>query len=683
MTLDETFQTAARHHATGQLAQAEALYREILAQAPNHAETFHRLGVLFFQTSRPDEASRFLARAIQLDPNQANYYSNLGVVLADRKQYPQAAEVLHKALSLRPDLPDTHNNLANVLNELGRTHEAVSSYQRAISLRPDYVEAHYNLGNVLLKLGQTKDSIAAQQRAISFRPAYAEAHCSLAAALRDDGQIEQAIAQYRKAIELRPDMGEAHNGLGAILQETGELEEALAFYRRAATLTTDPRVIDNLLVLLHLDPANDAQAIFEHHAGWNRDYARAFAPRTPSFGDPDAQRRLRIGYVSANFNNHPVGRFLTPLLTNHDGNRFEIFCYSDTQQADATTNRLRSSCDHWHDTRLLSDEQLAQLIARNRIDILVDLGMHTKGNRIFVFARKPAPVQATYLAFCSTTALQTIHYRLSDPFLARAARVGVAPAAPLFPKPPPPAGLARRPPDLSLRLGWQQPFYSERTVRLRSYWCYPPPQEAGEPGPLPATQAGHITFGCLNNFSKISRPALEMWLEILRSAPNSRLMLNAPEGNHRQRARARATDAGIDAERLEFVPHVPMPEYFRRYQQIDIALDPTPYCGGTTTCDALWMGVPLVTLPGQTAVSRGGASILSTLGLPELIAQSRDDYIRIAADLAHDLPRLSSLRATLRPSMQSSPLMDAPAFARDVEAAYRRMRQTWCEGQHG
>ena len=640
------------------MGQAEALYREILAQAPNHAETLHRLGVLLFQSSRPDEAIQLLARAIQADPRQANYYSNLGVVLADRKQYTQATEVLQKALTIRPDLPDTHNNLANVLNELGRTQDAVTSYQNAISLRPDYVEAHYNLGNVFLKLGRAKDAIAEQQRAIGLRPGYAEAHCSLAAAFRDDGRIEHAIAEYRKAIELRPELGEAHNGLGAILQETGELEEALAFYRRAATLTNDLRVSDNLLVLLHLDPANDAEAIFRQHAEWNRRYARGLAPSSPGFSnnrDPD--RRIRVGYVSAYLNSHPVGRFLTPLLTRHDHDRFEILCYSDRAQSDAATDCLRASADHWHDTRQFSDEQLAQLVRSDGVDILVDLGMHTKGNRIFVFARKPAPVQVTYLAFCSTSGLETIDYRFSDRWL------------------DPPSTSSGQADD-SL-----QSFYSERTIRLESYWCYPVPEEADEVGSLPAALAGHVTFGCLNNFSKISRPCFEIWLEILRSLPGSRLVLNAPEGTHRERARDRAGWGGIDAARLEFVSHVPMAEYFRRYQRIDIALDPTPYCGGTTTCDALWMGIPVVTLPGLTAVSRGGASILSTIGIPEMIAGSREDYIYIAAALAGDLPRLSSLRAHLREQMRTSALMDGAAFTRDVEAAYRRMWQAWCHGR--
>jgi predicted O-linked N-acetylglucosamine transferase (SPINDLY family) len=646
MTLDEAFQTATRNHASGQLREAEGLYRAVLARAPNHAETHHRLGVICFQTGRAEEAIQFVRRATELDPHQANYHSNLGVFLADLKQFDAAAGALQKALALNPNQPETHNNLANVLNELGRTEQAIHSYRNAISLRPDYVEAHYNLGNALGKFGQRREAIEMLQLAIAMRPTYAEAHASLANLLRDEGRIDEAIASCRRAIELRPDLGEAYNSLGAILQETGELEEAVGFYRRASQLTRDLRVSDNLLVLLHLDPANDAQAIFEQHALWNRNFARTFAPSSANFpNDLNPDRRLRIGYVSAYLNSHPVGRFLTPLLANHDHRQFEIVCYSDTIEPDATTDRLSACADQWRDTRGKTDEHLAQLVRADRIDILVDLGMHTKANRIFVFARKPAPVQVTYLAFCSTTGLETIDYRLSDAYLD---------------------------PDDS-----QQRLYSERTVRLRSYWCYPAPAEASDPGPLPALTAGHVTFGCLNNFSKISRQAFSTWLEILNSVPESRLILNAPEGAHRQRAGDRATAAGVDADRLVFVGRAPMPQYFRRYQQIDIALDPTPYCGGTTTCDALWMGVPVVTLAGKTAVSRGGSSILHQIGLPELIAQSPEQYIQIATSLAHDLSRLADLRPNLRNRMQDSPLMDGPQFARDVEAAFRQMWRSY------
>jgi protein O-GlcNAc transferase len=270
------------------------------------------------------------------------------------------------------------------------------------------------------------------------------------------------------------------------------------------------------------------------------------------------------------------------------------------------------------------------------------------GSRLLVFARKPAPVQVTYLAYCSTTGLDTIDYRLSDPYL------------------DPPGG--------------DESVYSERTVRLpRTYWCYQPSVPPMSVGPLPALSRGYVTFGCLNNFCKVSEPTLAAWSRILLSIPESRLLLNASEGSHRQRVLDRLGREGIEPHRIQFVGRLPAPEYFHLYDGIDIALDPFPYGGGTTTCDALWMGVPVVSLLGRTAVGRGGMSILSNVGLPDWVVRTEDAYVKLATQWALDLGRLNELRSTLRRRMEASPLMDAPKFARDIEAAYRGMWREWCE----
>ena len=295
----------------------------------------------------------------------------------------------------------------------------------------------------------------------------------------------------------------------------------------------------------------------------------------------------------------------------------------------------------------LPDAQAVDLIRQDEIDILVDLALHTGTNRLLIFARKPAPVQVTYLGYCSSTGVETMDYRLSDPYL------------------DPPAS------DLSL--------YSEKTIRLpETYWCYNPRGLMPAPSPPPVEEAGHITFGCLNNFAKVS-PALDLWAEILRNVPESRLIIHSPPGAHLDAVRERFAGKGISTDRLEFPPHQRWPEYVRTYGRIDIALDPFPWCGGITTCDASWMGVPVVSLVGRTAVGRGGASILANIGLPELIAHTPEQYVKIAVGLANDLPRLAELRRTMRPRMQASPLMDAPRFARNIEAAYRQMWRIWCQ----
>src|SRR5208282_4692744 len=336
----------------------------------------------------------------------------------------------------------------------------------------------------------------------------------------------------------------------------------------------------------------------------------------PHANDPDPERRLRVGYVSPDFRRHPVGLFLLPLLEAHDRGRVEVFCYSSVSAPDDITQQCLNHADCWRDAAALDDETLAALIRADRIDVLVDLSAHIAGNRLLVFARKPAPVQATYLAYCSTTGLQTIDYRLTDPYLDTPGQAGAA--------------------------------YAEQSVWLEdTYWCYRPVIELPPPGPLPAVGTGYVTFGCLNNFCKASPPCLSVWRDLLQTVPGSHLLLCAHRGAHRDRLRGFFA-AAVDPQRVEFVGVSLLPEYFRLYDRIDIALDPFPYSGGTTTCDALWMGVPVVSLAGKTAVGRAGLSILTNAGLPDLVAGSIDDYLRIAASLANDLARLDGLRTGLR-----------------------------------
>jgi predicted O-linked N-acetylglucosamine transferase (SPINDLY family) len=391
------------------------------------------------------------------------------------------------------------------------------------------------------------------------------------------------------------------------------------------------------------NPRFSPTEILAEHRLWNDRFARPLRPAHLSYlPDLTPDRRLRVGFVSPNFRNHVVGRFMLPFCNFHDHRAFEFYFYDDSKSGDAVTGQLRSSAEIWRQTAALSDDELSTAISQDRIDILVDLNMHMEGSRLLAFARKPAPVQVTYLAYAGTTGLGTMDYRLTDPFL--------------------------DPPGDSDRL------YSERSIRLaQSYWCYPPPDEAPTVGPLPVARSGHITFGCLNSFSKINPPVLELWAAILRRTPNSHLLLHAPEGTRRQEVRNRLAQHDISSERISFVPRSSGRDYFSQYLRIDIGLDPFPYPGGTTTCDALWMGVPVVTLAGQGAIARAGVSILNNVGLPHLIANSQPDYLQIATGIASDIPWLQTVRATLRPAMRGSPLMDPQRFTQDVEAAFKKM----------
>jgi len=635
----------------GQLDEAVAACRQAIALRPNYPKAHNNLGNALAEKGQLTEAIAAFRQAIALRPNYPEAYSNLGNALAEKGQLDEAVAAYRQAIALRPNYADAHNNLGNTLRDYGQLDEAVAACRQAIALRPNYPEAHNNLGNALAEKSQLDEAITAFRQAIALRPNYPEAHTNLGAALTDKGQLDEAIAAYRQAIALRPNYAEAHSNLGNTLKDMGCLDEAIAAYRQAVAVKPDYVAADsNLVYTLHFHPDYSARAIHHEHQRWNQQHAEPLRQSIqPHPNDRTPDRRLRIGYVSPDFRDHVVGHFMLPLLANHDHSRFEIFCYAHVRAPDAVTARLRELTDHWCSTIGLSDEQAAQLIRDDGIDILVDLTLHMAHNRLLVFARKPAPVQVTYLAYAGTSGLATMDCRLSDPYL----------------DPP----------------GIDESVYSEQTIRLaETYWCYEP-QDTSPVGPLPASSASHTTFGCLNNFCKVTDPTLAIWARIFHAVPHSQLLLHAAEGSHRQRTAERLTQWGIDPARLRVVSKVPLSEYLQLYSQMDIALDPFPYGGGTTTCDALWMGVPVVSLAGNTAVSRAGLSILSNIGLPELVASTPDEYVQIATSLAQDLPRLTELRSTLRLRMQKSPLMDAPRFARNIEAAYRQMWQKWAGSQ--
>jgi predicted O-linked N-acetylglucosamine transferase (SPINDLY family) len=399
---------------------------------------------------------------------------------------------------------------------------------------------------------------------------------------------------------------------------------------------------------MHFDPRYDCRDILHEHRNWANRFAKPLKSQCAAHAnDSDPDRRLRIGYLSPDFHQHPVARFLLPLLEHHDHAQFELFGYSDCHHPDALTARIQAAMDHWRETKSMDDAKIFQLVRDDRIDILLDLSAHMRGHRLLVFARRAAPVQATYLAYCSTTGVDAIAYRISDPHL----------------DPP----------------GDDEAVYVERTLRLPAcYWCYEAPPEAPQVQPLPANVKGCVTFGCLNNFAKVSAPALDAFCNILRCIPDSRLILHVYPGSQRQRPIDALRAAAIDPSRVSFMPLAPLEQFLAMHHQIDIALDSFPYNGGTTSCDAMWMGVPLVTLRGRTAVGRAGCTLLHNIGLPELIARSEQEYVTLAVSLAQDRARLAQLRASLRDRMRASPLMDAPRFTRDFERIYREMwRERW------
>jgi protein O-GlcNAc transferase len=636
--------------AQGRLDDAAEAYRAALKLRPDYAEARNNLGVVMKQTGRFQEAIEEYRRALELKPDYAPAYNNLGNVLQALGRFEQAAMAYTQAIRIQPDYPDALNNLGIALYSQGRFQEAVVSYRKAIELKPDLAMAHDGLGNALLALGSKQEAIAAFQEALRLKPDLASAHNNLGGALYDLAQIDAGIGAYREAIRLKPDYYEAYNNMSQALKDQGRLTEALEACRKALKLNPDfVKGHSDLIFDLHYHPDFDAPAIQGELGQWRRAHAEKLKKLIqPLAHDPNPERPLRIGYVSGDFREHVVGWNLLPLFQEHHRESFEIYCYANSFRDDAITCRLRSCAAVWRNITNLNDQQAAQLIREDKIDILVDLALHTGGNRLLIFAQKPAPVQVTWLGYPGSTGLETIDYRFSDPYL--------------------------DPPETDLDV------YSEQTLRLpQTYWCYQPGGAAPETAPLPALEAGYITFGCLNNFAKVSPAAMDLWTQILHRIPQARLIVHSKPGSHLDGVRECFSHAGITSDRLEFIGELPWEQYMQTFGRIDISLDPFPYNGGITTCDSLYMGVPLVSLSGQTAVGRAGRSILSNVGLPELIAETPEEYVEIAVKLSSDLPRLAELRRTLRERMQASPLMDAPRFARNIEAAYRQMWRGYAE----
>jgi protein O-GlcNAc transferase len=632
----------------GRLEEAVAAYREALLMNPNNQDLLYELGTAFQARDLLDDARACYEKTLSLRPDHAEAANNLSVILRRQSRLDQARAVLEAAVQARPDYMHAWGNLGLTCRDQGHLEQARACFGRAIQLAPANAENYLHLAEVSLLLGLGPEALASYRRALQLHPDYVEALIGLGNLLRDLHQLDEALDCHRRALTLRPDLAEAQGNVAVVRLSQGLLDEALDGFEKALSLKPDSAHIHgNLLYTMLLHPRFDAAALLTAHRDWDRRHAAPLAQLPPPTGrNRDPQRRLRVGYVSPDLRNHAVGRFLLPLLTAHDPQQVEVFCYSDARDQDATTRALQTHTHWWRESRTWSDQRLADEVRADEIDILVDLTMHLRGSRLLAFARRPAPVQVTYLAYCGTTGMTAIDYRITDPFL----------------DPPEEKGAS----------------YSERSVWIPSYWCYGIPEEAPPVNELPALSSGHITFACLNNFSKVSPESLETWARILTRVPHARLLLHAHPGSCRQRVGDALARHGVDPARCTFTANVSLADYFRHYHQADIALDCFPYAGGTTSCDALWMGVPLVTLVGRTAVGRGGVSILENVGLPQFVARSPDDYIRLAVELAGDYPRLRDLRTELRPRMRASRLMDAPHFARATEAAYRTMWREWC-----
>ncbi len=647
----QPLEIAFEHFHAGRLGAAEAICRETLGGQPEQPDCIHLLGAIASRVGQQELALDLLRRAIALKPRAEHYRNSLGLALQAHGELEAAVAAYLTAIGLSPNFPEAHYNMGNALLELSRFEEAAAAYRTAINIRPHYPDAHNNLGNSLKEQGRLQEALAAYRLVVTLDPDLSIGHNNLGIVLKELGRTDQAVSAFHRALELAPDDAEAHNNLGNVLKDEGIVDEAIACYRRATALSPhDAELHSNLVFSLQFDVACSAPSLEEECARWNRFHAAPLrTSRLPHLAERKVDRRLKVGYVSPDFNRHPVSFFALPLLEAHDRAKFQVFCYSSVRRRDELTERFRKVADQWRDVLSLSDEELARLIRSDGIDILVDLTMHSARNRLLTFARKPAPVQVSWLAYPGSTGMEAIDYRLIDPMM--------------------------EPPQVTNYLS------PEQSIRLPDSWCcYEPVGEFPEVGLLPALQRGAITFGSLNNLCKVNDGVLVCWMRVLQAVEGSRLLMFCPTGRGRKRILEIFEAHGVTLDRVEFEERLGWSEYLRLFHRIDIALDPFPVNGMTTTCNALWMGAPVITLPGSTPASRAGFSLLSIVGLAELAAESEESYVRIASDLAHDLPRLSELRGTMRCRMQGSALMDAPRFAGNVENAYREMWRRWCEG---
>lgn len=675
--------------AIGNLEQARECYETALGIDSADVYANYNLGRQLFSRNDITEAEPLLRRAITGNPDFADARVVLSRLLENKGDLDGAAAELEQALRISPDYFGALCNFADLLMKLHRRDDAVSALRRAVAVQPRNFDANFKLAYLLVEIDQPAEAERLLHQALRSNPNSLDAHALLVNLYLSKGDLANAAAEAEAALKLRPDWLDLLFDYGLILKRLARPAEAEAVFRRAigidqtyvrayqmlgAVLISQCRIQEALDVFddgrKHCVDAFDLESpemfalnckddisiddLFARHADYGRRLEQLHVARFEPFGNVrDPNRRLRIGYVSGDFQYHVVPLFLLPLLEERDRSAFEVYCYSTGDTADKITERLRSLADVWREAAHMPANDVADLIHGDRIDILVDLAGHSGTPNLRIFAQRPAPVQATWVGYLNTTGLSRIQYRISDNHC--------------------------DPPGLTDR------YHTEKLYRLpHSQWCYRPFTEVDYDPEAPFVRNGHITFGSFNQTVKITLTVRKLWGDILAQVPDSRLVVVGVIDNHAREGLYRDLEnAGVDRGRITMLPYIPIEDYYRWFGRVDIALDTMPFSGGTTTCDALWMGTPVITMPGVRSWSRSAASILTTLGLPDWIAESQEDYVRRAVQFARNPSAIAKLRKSLRSRMLESPLMDKQLFAHDMEEAYRRMWQSWCSQPGG
>jgi protein O-GlcNAc transferase len=680
--VQQLFEQAVQVHRSGNAEAAAQLYRQLLEIDPQFAPGWCNLGVATTQLGKPEDAIAIYQTSLRLDPKYTDAHFNLGNAFRRLQRFAESVGCYQRVLQLSPKNSSAAHNLGISLANLGRLPQAIDAQKKAIEFEPNFADARLQLSDLYLRTGQVDEAIRVLKEYQQLRPTDPRGYHNLALIVGQLGQMDQAFNLLKQALQLNPGYAEAHNGLGVLLDSIDRGEEAYRHYVEAVKLKPKfadalnnlggscveiglieyginyrkesllvqpnaPHIHSNLLLSLHYSPSIPPEAVRAEHEAWSAAHADRYAPvMPPRLNDPNPDRVLRIGYISSDFRQHTVAAFLLPLLKNHDHTRFHITAFSNASRPDALTEQMKPLTDGWHDIARMTDDDAANLIRKEKIDILVDTNGHTASNRLLVLARKPAPIQATVFGYPDTTGMKMVDYRITD----------------LISEPP----------------GTTEAYSVERLFHLpETAWVYEPPLHAPEVAPTPAEKSGFVVFGSLNNLAKVSDALLERWVKILKLVNNSKLILLMGKGGFgRERIGNRLQSLGVLPDRVLLAPRLKTHAYLDLHKEIDIYLDPDPYNGGVTSMDALWMGCPIVTLAGKTYVSRQGTMLLTHLGLQDWIAKTPEDYISIAVQKAGQIEELKQLRSTMRDRIRNSPMMNGERYVRNLESAYRTM---WTE----
>lgn len=638
--------------AQGQLANAETSYKQALRLKPEFAEAYYNLGITLKDLGRLEEAETNLRQAIHINAHFGEAHIELGSTLKEMDRLNEAEVTFRQAIQLIPMLAEAHANLGATLRALSRPSEAETSLRQALHINPELAEAHSNLGAALRELSRPSEAEASFRQALRIDPELADAHTGLAAALRDLDRLDEAVACCRTALRINPNSAEAQNNLGALLSDLGRFEEAELCFRQAIQIS--PKFVqaysNRLFHLSHME-AVDAKTLFAEHQKFADQFETPLIPNWPrhtNLRDPD--RTLRVGFVSADLRNHPVASYLEPVLALLAGSsKLSLHAYHNHAHEDDVTLRLKTYLPHWRSIVGLSDDAVAQRIVEDRIDILVDLSGHTDKHRLLTFARKPAPVQLSWIGYAGTTGLRAMDYYMAD--------------------------------RLYLPTGQLEDQFSEKVVQTPASAPFSPFKDAPPVSSLPALRNGYLTFGSFNLVRKLNPSVIALWSQVLRALPNARMLIC---GMHSLResdilAKWFALE-GIARERLTFHLKCAMQDYLKLHHQVDICLDTFPYPAATTSCHALWMGVPTITLTGETPVSRVGASLQKHAGLDQFVANSKTDFVEKTLYWSCRHMELASIRAELRVRFRQSAMGQSDAIASTFERALRVMWHRWCKG---